>query len=45
MAGFENVGVFMREMVWFENSLSLKVWLESSLSLQTQVIFEPNFFP
>jgi hypothetical protein len=32
---FENVGVFIRE----------KVWLENSLGHLTQAVFEPNLFP
>jgi hypothetical protein len=35
MTRFENVGVFIRE----------KVWLENSLSQMAQTIFEPNLFP
>jgi len=35
MTGVENVGVFIRE----------KVWLENSLSRSAQAIFKPNFFP
>jgi hypothetical protein len=35
MTRFENVGVFIRE----------KVWLENSLSLLAQAISEPNIFP
>ena len=35
MTRFQNVGVFVRE----------KVWLENSLSQQAQAIFEPILFP
>ena len=55
MTRFENVGVFIREKNWLENSLSLlatvgvfireKVWLDNSLSLLAQAILEPILFP
>jgi len=35
MTRFENVGVFIWE----------KVWLENSLSQLVQAVFEPNLFP
>ena len=46
MTRFENVGVFIREKVWLENSQPIVtcVTLTSSFLL-AQVIFKPNLYP